>query len=229
VTAARPLKRIGTRKAARTWGLVTVGALGVVSVAAGMATMGVLPGEAVLRDAMHSISSYELRTLARAIRPFGTWAGLVPGLLLLLATSSHARRRWWLWGLALVAAPLAGEALQELVGRLRPRGSALGFQRACYRRRGLRRGGALCGQPVRPSARLPHRDRARDRAGGPGHRRVPDCARRALAPRRPRRVRAGCRGRGRSRVVGCPPIAPIASRGSRWIEPQPCCGPTRGT
>ena len=46
---------------------------------------------------------------------------------LLLAVSRHARRRWWLWGLALVVAPLIGEALQELVGRLRPRGPALGF------------------------------------------------------------------------------------------------------
>ena len=51
----------------------------------------------------------------------------MPGLLLLLSVSRHARRRWWLWAAVLVAAPLAGEALQELVGRLRPQGSALGF------------------------------------------------------------------------------------------------------
>jgi len=68
-----------------------------------------------------------MRQLARAIRPLGTWWGLVPALLLVLATSRHARRRWWLWGMVLVAAPLAGEALQELVGRLRPSGPALGF------------------------------------------------------------------------------------------------------
>jgi undecaprenyl-diphosphatase len=48
-------------------------------------------------------------------------------VVLLLAVSRHARRRWWLWGLALVVAPLIGEALQELVGRLRPRGLAFGF------------------------------------------------------------------------------------------------------
>ena len=107
--------------------MVAVGAIGLVVVTAGTAATGVLPGEAVLRDAMHSVSSYELRTLARTIRPLGTWVGLVPGLLLLLVTSSQARRRWWLWGVTLVAAPVAGEALQELVGRLRPRGSALGF------------------------------------------------------------------------------------------------------
>ena len=51
----------------------------------------------------------------------------MPWFLLLLALSPHARRRWWLWGAALVAAPRCGEALQELVGRLRPQGTALGF------------------------------------------------------------------------------------------------------
>jgi membrane-associated phospholipid phosphatase len=68
-----------------------------------------------------------MRSLSRTIRPLGTWWGLVPGLLQLQAFSPHARGRWWLWAAALVAAPLAGEALQELVGRLRPQGSALGF------------------------------------------------------------------------------------------------------
>ena len=67
------------------------------------------------------------RALARAIRPLGTWWGILPGVLMLLAVSRHARRRWWLWSLALIVAPLAGEALQEFVGRLRPRGPAFGF------------------------------------------------------------------------------------------------------
>jgi undecaprenyl-diphosphatase len=68
-----------------------------------------------------------MRWLARRIRPLGTWWGILPGVLILLAVSRHARRRWWLWGLALVVAPLIGEGIQELVGRLRPRGPALGF------------------------------------------------------------------------------------------------------
>jgi undecaprenyl-diphosphatase len=86
-----------------------------------------MPGETALRGVVRGASSPELRWLARRIRPLGTWWGILPGVLLLLAVSRHARRRWWLWGAALVAAPLAGEALQELVGRLRPRGPALGF------------------------------------------------------------------------------------------------------
>src|SRR5262249_12227374 len=71
--------------------------------------------------------SADLRWLARRIRPLGTWRWILPGLLLVLAVSGHARRRWWLWVLALMIAPLAGEALQELGGRLRPRGLAPGF------------------------------------------------------------------------------------------------------
>lgn len=109
------------------WRLVAVVGAGVVAVTAIAAATGVLPGEAALRAALRGISSYEMRTLARTIRPLGTWWGLVPALLVLLTTSRHARRRWWLWGTTLIAAPLAGEALQELVGRLRPQGSALGF------------------------------------------------------------------------------------------------------
>jgi membrane-associated phospholipid phosphatase len=109
------------------WGLVAVVAAAVVAVTAIAAATGVLPGEAALRAVVKGASSVEMRRFARTIRPLGTWWGLVPGLLLLLAVSQHARRRWWLWGAVLIAAPLAGEALQELVGRLRPQGSALGF------------------------------------------------------------------------------------------------------
>jgi len=107
--------------------VVAVAAAGVVAITAVLAGTGILPGETAVRAVVRGASSREMRSLARVIRPLGTWWGIVPGLLLLLATSRHARRRWWLWGLALVVAPLAGEALQELVGRLRPRGPALGF------------------------------------------------------------------------------------------------------
>lgn len=116
-----------TRSSPHGWGLFAVAAAGVVAVTAILAATGVLPGETALRAVVRGASSPELRWLARRIRPLGTWWGIVPGVLLLLAVSRHARRRWWLWGAALVAAPLAGEALQELVGRLRPQGPALGF------------------------------------------------------------------------------------------------------
>jgi len=125
-SAAPPAQDV-TRTPSGSWGLVAVAAAGVVAVTAMAAATGVLPGEAALRAAVRGLASPEMRKLARTIRPLGTWWGLVPGLLLLLAASRHARRRWWLWGMVLVAAPLAGEALQEIVGRLRPHGEAFGF------------------------------------------------------------------------------------------------------
>jgi len=109
------------------WGLAAVAAAGVVAITALLAATGIVPGETAVRAAVRGASSPEMRSLARAIRPLGTWWGILPGVLLLLAVSRHARQRWWLWGLALIVAPLAGEALQELVGRLRPHGPGLGF------------------------------------------------------------------------------------------------------
>ena len=112
---------------AHAWGVAAVVATGVVIICAIVAANGFLPGETAVRDAMRDVSSAQLRALSRTIRPLGTWWGIVPGVLLLLAASRHARRRWWLWSLALIVAPLAGEALQEFVGRLRPSGPAFGF------------------------------------------------------------------------------------------------------
>jgi len=99
----------------------------VVAICAIVAANGILPGETAVRDAVLGVSSPRLRALSRTIRPLGTWWGIAPGVLLLLAVSRRAGRRWWLWSLALIVAPLVGEALQEFVGRLRPRGPAFGF------------------------------------------------------------------------------------------------------
>jgi len=111
----------------RAWGLLAVTAAVIVVITALLAAAGVWPGETAMRAVIRAFSSADMRWLARRVRPLGTWRWIVPGVLLLLAVSGHARRRWWLWGLALIIAPLAGEGLQELVGRLRPRGLALGF------------------------------------------------------------------------------------------------------
>ena len=116
-----------TRDVAHAWGVAAVVATGVVAICAIVAANGILPGETAVRDAVLSVSSPQLRALSRTIRPLGTWWGIAPGVLLLLAVSRRAGRRWWLWSLALIVAPLVGEALQEFVGRLRPRGPAFGF------------------------------------------------------------------------------------------------------
>jgi membrane-associated phospholipid phosphatase len=87
---------------------------------------GVLPGEAGLRMGLRGASPGVVE-LAHAVSDAGTWRGLVPATLLVLALSAHARRRWWLWSGLLVVTPLIGELWQELVGRPRPGGVALGF------------------------------------------------------------------------------------------------------
>jgi membrane-associated phospholipid phosphatase len=122
-----PEARPGTDAPAHAWGVTAIAAAAVVAVSALLAANGIVPGESAVRAAVLDVSTSELRSLARTIRPLGTWWGIVPGVLLLLAASRHARHRWWLWGLTLIAAPLAGEALQEFVGRLRPKGPAFGF------------------------------------------------------------------------------------------------------
>jgi membrane-associated phospholipid phosphatase len=87
----------------------------------------VLPGEGALRDALRARASPRVGALAQSVSTAGTWRGLVPATLLLLALSAYARRRWWLWAGMLVLTPVIGEAWQELVGRPRPHGAALGL------------------------------------------------------------------------------------------------------
>ncbi len=88
---------------------------------------GLLPGEAALREAIRHAAGSDAVELARLVSDAGTWRGLVPATALLLALSSYARRRWWLWAAVLVLAPVLGDGWQELVGRPRPHGSAPGF------------------------------------------------------------------------------------------------------
>jgi membrane-associated phospholipid phosphatase len=88
---------------------------------------GVLPGEATVRVTVRAHASPWVVELAHTVSDAGTWRGLVPATLMLLGLSAYARRRWWLWSGLLVLTPLIGEAWQELVGRPRPHGAALGL------------------------------------------------------------------------------------------------------
>ena len=99
----------------------------VLLVTAGVFAAGVLPGEPALRHAILEAASPRTIELARQVNLGGTWRILVPATVLLLAGCPPARRRWWLWCATLVLGPAVGEAWQELVGRPRPVGSALGF------------------------------------------------------------------------------------------------------
>jgi membrane-associated phospholipid phosphatase len=99
----------------------------VAGLTAAVLLWGVLPGEAELRWTVRGLASPGVLALAQAVSDVGTWRGLIPATLGLLALSAAARRRWWLWSGLLVLTPVVGEAWQELVGRPRPHGAALGF------------------------------------------------------------------------------------------------------
>jgi hypothetical protein len=97
-----------------------------LAVSAAVWGWGMLPGEERLRVALRSASPGVIE-LAHTVSDAGTWRVLVPATLLLLILSAYARRRWWLWSGLLVLTSLIGELWQELVGRPRPAGGALGF------------------------------------------------------------------------------------------------------
>jgi membrane-associated phospholipid phosphatase len=80
-----------------------------------------------VRDAILSGAGPLTRDLAHRVSVGGTWRLLVPVItLVLLVLSQEARRRWWLWIVTLVGAPLVGGAWQELVRCTRPHRMALG-------------------------------------------------------------------------------------------------------
>ncbi len=99
----------------------------ILAVTTAVLAGGLLPGEVALRDAILSAASPLTLDLAHWVNVGGTWRLLVPATLVLLVLSEKAQRRWWLWIVTLVGAPLVGEAWQELVRRTRPHGTALGF------------------------------------------------------------------------------------------------------
>jgi membrane-associated phospholipid phosphatase len=109
----------------RVLSLVLLGAfLGMSAVIYGFR---LLPGEADLHREIIGYRGTLLHATARWLDYGGKWHFLAPAMLLLLACSSVARRRWWLWcGLL----PLSGgieQLFKFLVARPRPRGVNWGF------------------------------------------------------------------------------------------------------
>lgn len=109
----------------RTLSLILLGAfLGMSAIVYGVR---LLPGEADLHQEIIGYRGTPIHAVARWLNYGGRWHFLAPAMLLLLACSPFARRRWWLWcGLL----PLSGgieQLFKFLVGRPRPRGINWGF------------------------------------------------------------------------------------------------------
>ena len=89
--------------------------------------VGLLPGDSTLYEEVMARRTPAIREFFSWANVFGSWTGLLPASLVLLAISPEARKRWWLIALVLLAAPVIEQVAKHLVGRARPRGSAMGF------------------------------------------------------------------------------------------------------
>ena len=106
--------------------LTVFGAFFVALVAA-VATIGVLPADAAVREALLTWATPAIVGLMRVANRGGDWRLLLPGTLLLLVVFRRARERWWLWIALMITAPAAEGLLKIAIGRPRPEGLAFGF------------------------------------------------------------------------------------------------------
>ena len=106
--------------------LTVFGAFFVALVAA-VATIGVLPADAAVREALLAWATPAIVGLMRVANRGGDWRLLLPGTLLLLVVFRRARERWWLWIALMITAPAAEGLLKIAIGRPRPEGLAFGF------------------------------------------------------------------------------------------------------
>lgn len=89
--------------------------------------VGLLPGDTTLYEEVMARRTPAISEFFSWVNIFGSWTGLLPASLVLLAISPEARKRWWLIALVLLGAPVIEHAAKFLVGRTRPRGHAMGF------------------------------------------------------------------------------------------------------
>lgn len=117
-----------SRRIAAGWRAVClVNAAALAALTAAVLSWGLLPGEVALYEALLDWTSPVVNETAGWAAEAGTWRVLLPAMLILLSLSREARRRWWLWGGILVAAPAIESGWKLLVGRLRPESPAFGF------------------------------------------------------------------------------------------------------
>ena len=98
-----------------------------IALGAAAATIGVLPADAAVREALLSWATPAVVWLMRVVNRAGDWRLLLPGTLLLFVVFRRARERWWLWIALMIAAPAAEGLLKIAIGRARPESGAFGF------------------------------------------------------------------------------------------------------
>jgi len=116
------------RSHAHRWrGLSLGGAALFVGMGAVVFAVGLLPGDSPLYEDVMARRTPAIVAFFSWVNLFGSWKGLLPAAIVLFAISPEARKRWWLVALVLLGAPVFEQIAKYLVGRTRPRGSAMGF------------------------------------------------------------------------------------------------------
>jgi membrane-associated phospholipid phosphatase len=85
------------------------------------------PAELAARQALLKLDVGFGATVLRAVDQAGTWRVILPGSLLVFALSRQARTRWWVWTVALLAAPAAETFFKLVIARPRPEAITMGF------------------------------------------------------------------------------------------------------
>jgi undecaprenyl-diphosphatase len=83
--------------------------------------------EVAVREALLRLDAGVGAPFWRLVDNAGTWRVILPGALVLFALSGQARARWWIWAVALLAAPTAETFFKFAIGRTRPEALTMGF------------------------------------------------------------------------------------------------------
>ena len=108
------------------WGLLA-GAAGFLVVTLAVVALPSVPGELAIRDWLLARATPPVVAVFRVINHAGHWRVLLPASLLLFLVVPQARRRWWIWGGMMLAAPICEGLLKNLIGRARPEEASMAF------------------------------------------------------------------------------------------------------
>ena len=108
-------------------GVLAVAGTCFVALVATVITLGAIPADAALREAVLRLASPAVVEAMRVVNRAGDWRVLAPGMLVMFVVFPEARRQWWLWSALMVTAPVMEWALKQLVQRARPEDLSFGF------------------------------------------------------------------------------------------------------
>lgn len=107
--------------------VLLAGAAGFLVLTLAVVALPSIPGEPAFREWLLGFASPPVVATLRVINHAGHWRVLLPASLLLFVVFPQARRRWWIWGVMMCAAPICEGLLKMLIGRPRPEEASMGF------------------------------------------------------------------------------------------------------